>query len=289
MVTTRDQAARVGGGQPRQQLQMAAVYGLLLLFALQAVYPAVWMVFGSLKSSRELLSTSWQLPTSFLTSNYSQAWRTAELGSSMTNSLIVTVGGLAVLLATTIPAAYALARLAIPGAGIVFVAFLLPMMVPPEATGIPLFLIVKSLGLLDSRLSLMLVYSVSTMPIAIIILRAFFIGLPREVEEAALVDGASRPQILYHIVLPLARPGIATVVIFQGMWMWNEYFLALLLIRSPERNTIALGLVSFFGRFQTDWPQLFAALTIVTIPVVLLYLLMQKQFIAGLTAGATKG
>lgn len=267
----------------------ALTYAALALFTVQALFPVVWMLFGSLKTEQEFFSTTWQPPASFAVRNYVEAWQIASLSTTMWNSLIVTVGGLALLLAVSIPAAYALARLTIPGAPVVFALFLVPLMVPLEATGIPLFLIVDRIGLLDTRLGLILTYSVGTMPVAIIILRAFFLGLPRDIEEAAIVDGATRLQTLLRVVVPLARPGIATVVVFQGMWMWNELFLALLLIRSAELNTIPVGIIEFFGRYQTDWPRLFAGLTIVTVPVVGLYLAMQRQFIEGLTAGASKG
>lgn len=293
-LTVRDRSAiggSIGEGHRRRVVTVPAVltFALLMVFTVQALYPAIWMVASSLKSTGELFATSWQLPSTWVFSNYADAWRVASLGTTMWNSALVTMGGLTILLAVTVPAAYALARLSLPWGGGIFLLFLVPLMVPLEATGIPLFLIIKNIGLLDSPVALMLVYAVGTMPVAFIILRAFFIGIPKEIEEAAVIDGASKLQIIYHIVLPLARPGIATVVIFQGMWMWNEYFLALLLIRSPELNTVPLGLVQFFGRFETSWTLLFAALTIVTLPVVLLYLLMQKQFIEGLTTGATKG
>jgi raffinose/stachyose/melibiose transport system permease protein len=270
-------------------LQSIVTYAALAILAVQAIYPLYWMLSGSLKTEAAFFTTGGALPTSFQFENYTNAWNIASLGTTLVNSAVVTGMGLIILLMASVPAAYALARLAIPGATAMLVLFLGPMMIPPETTAIPLFLIIDWLGLLDTRLGLSLTYAVSRLPFAIVILRAFFLGLPREVEEAALVDGATKAHMIMRIVIPLALPGIAAVVIFEGMFMWNEFFLALLLLRSPELMTVPLGLVRFFGDFATDWTSLFAALSIVTLPVIVFYIALQRQFVAGLTAGANKG
>ena len=126
------------------------------------------------------------------------------------------------------------------------------------------------------------------MAFSIFLLRGFFMSIPPELEDAALVDGANRLQVFWHVVLPLARPGLATVAIFQGMFFWNEFFLAFIFIRQAELQTIPLGLVNFFYRYSADWTLYFAALSMVTIPVIVLYVAMQRWFIEGLTAGAVK-
>jgi raffinose/stachyose/melibiose transport system permease protein len=187
------------------------------------------------------------------------------------------------------PAAYAIARLALPGGRAIFIAILAMMMVPAQTTVIPLFLIVRDLGLLNSRLGLVLVYAATGAAFSIFVLRSFFLSIPTELEDAALCDGANRVQAFVHIVLPLARPGLATVAIFQGMEIWNEFFLAFIFIRDPGRQTIPLGLVEFFSRYQSEWVLYFAALTTISLPVIVLYVAMQRQFIQGLTAGALKG
>lgn len=266
-----------------------AVYGALALFSIQTVYPILWMIFGSLKTNEDLFTNIWGPPKILQWGNYAEAWQIGSLGTRIGNSLIVTAASLALLLLVATPAAYAVARLALPGGKAIFAAILVMMMVPAQTTLIPLFLIVRELGLLNSRLGLVLVYAATGAAFSIFILRAFFLSIPPELEDAALCDGANRFQAFLQVVLPLARPGLATVAIFQGMEIWNEFFLAFIFIRDPERQTIPLGLVEFFSRYQSEWTLYFAALTTISLPVIVLYVAMQRQFIQGLTAGALKG
>jgi raffinose/stachyose/melibiose transport system permease protein len=282
-----------GGGASGGRWQAVAwqtlVYAALVLFAIQTIYPIVWMIFGSLKTNDDLFTNIWGPPRGLQWSNYSEAWQIGSLGTRIGNSILVTAGSLVLLLVVATPAAYAIARLALPGARAIFVVILATMMVPAQTTLIPLFLIVKELGLVNSRLGLILIYAATGTAFSIFVLRAFFLSIPVELEDAALCDGANRWQAFMHVVLPLARPGLATVAIFQGMEIWNEFFLAFIFVRDPERQTIPLGLVEFFFRYQSEWTLYFAALTTITLPVIILYVAMQRQFIAGLTAGALKG
>jgi raffinose/stachyose/melibiose transport system permease protein len=265
------------------------IYAALALFAVQTVYPIVWMIFGSLKSNDDLFTNIWGPPKILQWGNYAEAWQIGSLGTRIGNSVLVTAASLVLLLLVATPAAYAIARLALPASRVIFLAVLATMMVPAQTTLIPLFLIVKELGLLNSRLGLVLIYAATGTAFSIFVLRAFFLSIPAELEDAALCDGANRWQAFLHIVLPLARPGLATVAIFQGMEIWNEFFLAFIFVRDPARQTIPLGLVEFFFRYQSEWTLYFAALTTITLPVIILYVAMQRQFIQGLTAGAVKG
>jgi raffinose/stachyose/melibiose transport system permease protein len=272
-----------------EALWRIAIYAALILFAVQTVYPILWMIFGSLKTNDDLFTNVWGPPRVLQWGNYAEAWQIGSLGTRIGNSILVTAGSLALLLLVATPAAYAIARMALPGGRAIFLAILATMMVPAQTTLIPLFLIVKELGLLNSRLGLVLVYAATGAAFSIFILRAFFLSIPAELEDAALCDGANRIQAFLHIILPLARPGLATVAIFQGMEIWNEFFLAFIFIRDPVKQTIPLGLVEFFFRYQSEWTLYFAALTTITLPVIVLYVAMQRQFIQGLTAGALKG
>ncbi len=163
------------------------------------------------------------------------------------------------------------------------------MFVPPQVMAIPLFMVARDLGLINNRLGVAVIYAASSLPLSVFILRSFFLTLPADLEDAARVDGASRFQVLLHIMLPLIRPGVALVLIFGFIEIWNDFFLAFLLLRKPELQTIPLGLVSFFQQYDSLWNLYFAALMITTLPVIIVFLLMQRQFIAGLTAGAVKG
>ena len=264
-------------------------YTILVFFTVQTIYPIVWMIFGSFKSNADLATNVWGPPRSWIWKNYTDAWQIGKMGSHIGNSIIVTVASLILLLIVATLAAYAIARLEFPGRRLIFYAIIATMIVPPQVTSIPLFMVVNYLGLLSSRMGLILIYAASGIAFSIFILRGFFLSIPREIEDAALIDGANRLQIFLRIVLPLSGPGIAVVAIFEGMQFWNDFFLAFLLVRDPELHTIPLGLVNFFFRYKSEWTLYFAALTMVTLPVILLFILMQRQFIEGLSAGAVKG
>ena len=268
--------------------KLALVYGILIIATIQTIYPLIWMIFGSLKSDSDLFNNIWGPPRAIVWQNYVDAWRIAELGARIGNSIIMTVISLLLLIAVSSIAAYALARLRFPGREAIFLLILASMMIPPEVTVIPLFIVVRDIGILNSRFGLVMVYVGTSMAFSIFLLRGFFMSIPHELEDAALVDGANRLRVFVYIVLPLARPGLATVAIFQGMFIWNEFFLAFIFIRQTELQTIPLGLVNFFNRYQADWTLYFAALTTVTVPVIALYVAMQRWFIEGLTAGAVK-
>jgi ABC-type glycerol-3-phosphate transport system permease component len=253
------------------------------------IYPIIWMIFGSLKTSSEFYTNIWGPPQTAAWSNYVEAWVTGGIGTYFINSILVTGLTLLVVLTATSMAAYAFARLQFPGSNMLFLFLLASMMIPHALTAIPIFGVVSQLKLANTHLSMILVYSAGAMAFGTFILRAYFMAIPRELEEAALIDGCSPIGAFFRVILPLARPALATLFIFTGLGTWNEYFIGSILIRSPELRTIPIGLVGFVDRYTTNYPQLFAALVIVTIPIIVLYILGQRQFQSGLTAGAVKG
>ncbi|MBD2846849.1 carbohydrate ABC transporter permease [Paenibacillus sp. IB182496] len=272
--------ARLGNG---------AAYLILALFSVLTVYPILWVFLGSFKETNEFYNHIWGLPASLNWDNYVRAWEMAQIGTRMVNSVIVTVSALAILLVVSTTAAYALSRLRFPGVTVLYALFLASMMIPSETTVIPLFLTVKEMGLLNTRLALILTYAAGGLAFSIVTLHAFLKSIPHEPEEAALVDGANRLQVFAHVILPLVRPALATVVIIQGMHFWNEFFLALIFVRDVALQTLPLGMTQFFFQYTSDWTLYFAALSIVTAPVIALFVAMQRQFVDGLTAGAVKG
>ena len=211
------------------------------------------------------------------------------MGSRIVNSLPITVSALPILVAVATPCAYAAARLHFRGRGTIVVVVVAAMLIPPQVMAIPLFIVARDLGLINNRLGIAVIYAATSMPLSVFILRSFFLTLPPDLEDAARVDGASRWAILTHIMLPLVRPGVALVLIFGFIEIWNDFFLAFLLLREPQLQTIPLGLVNFFQQYELLWNLYFAALTITTLPVIVVFVAMQRQFIAGLTAGAVKG
>lgn len=264
-------------------------YLVMAVVVVVTVYPVLWMIFGSLKSDTEFYSNIWGWPQNPVWANYVSAWVSADMGIRFLNSIIVTVGTLAVVLPFISMAAYAFAKIKFPGHNLLFYFFLLSLMIPQGVTAIPIFSVIIKAGLQNTRLSLILVFSAQALGFGIFLMRAFFISLPKELEEAAMIDGCTPIGAFFRVILPLARPGLATMVVFSGMAAWNDYFMSSILIRNSKLMTLPLGLVNYVGQHITNYPQLFAMLSIVTIPIVILYIIGQKQFISGLTAGAVKG
>lgn len=284
----------VHGAQPvapaslSQLLERLGIYAALVIVLFQTLYPLIWVLFGSLKTKPELINNVWGPPSSLVFENYVQAWQMADMGNRIFNSITVTVLSLAILVAVVTPCAYALARLRFPGRAVITGLVVGSMLVPPQVLAIPLFMVARDLGIIDSTVGISFIYAASIMPLSIFIMRSFFMSLPFDLEDAARVDGAGRVTILVRIMLPLARPGMALIIIFGFIEVWNDFFLAFLLLRQPEVQTIPLGLVNFFQQYDSLWNLYFAALMITTLPVIALFVLMQRQFIAGLTAGAVK-
>jgi raffinose/stachyose/melibiose transport system permease protein len=271
-----------------RHIERLATHLILIVFAVIVVYPVVWMVFASLKNSSELLSNIWGVPHSFRTENYREAWNAANLGRALFNSLFVSLSTVALVVAITAPAGYALAKFKLRFGTVILLIFVLTMQAPVPV--IPLYVLLVKLKMTDSYIGYILPLTAGGIPLAVFIFRAFFTTVPRELEEAAVVDGATRIGAFLRIVMPVSVPAVATVSILQFLGSWNEYFLALILIRSPSLRTLPLTIQVFFYDWgRTDWGPIFAALTIGSLPMILIYIVMQRRFVQGLTAGAVKG
>ena len=280
--------ATIGMSRTHKMLELAGIYGALSIVLVETLYPLLWVLFGSLKTKTEMVNNIWGPPSSLVFQNYADAWRIAGIGDRIANSVTVTVLALVLIVVVATPCAYAVTRLRFPGRNVALALIVASMLVPPQVLTIPLFLVASKLGLINSLFGIALIYAAATMPLSVFILRGFLMTLPMELEDAARMDGANRLDILLLIMLPLVRPGLALVVIFAFIEIWNDFFLAFLLLRVPEVQTIPLGLVSFFQQYGSLWNLYFAALMITTLPVIIVFTLMQRQFVAGLTAGAVK-
>jgi raffinose/stachyose/melibiose transport system permease protein len=271
-----------------ERLGDLASHLVLAVFALIVVYPIAWMAAASFKSQSELFRNIWGLPQRLAWANYADAWQTAGLGRALFNSLLVSTCVVVLVIAVAAPAAYALARFRLRYSTAIFLVFVLTMQAPVPV--IPLYVLLVRLRLTDSYVGYILPLVAGGLPLSIFIFRAFFQTIPRELEEAAVVDGATRFGAFIRIVMPVSIPAVATVAILQFLAAWNEYFLALILLRSPEIRTLPLAIQVFFYDFgRSDWGPVFAALTVGTIPMVVVYVVMQRWFVRGLTAGAVKG
>lgn len=261
---------------------------ILALFTVVIVYPVVWMLFASLKSNSEIVTNVWGLPQTPQWENYTGAWKSADLGYALLNSVLVSVGTVLVVTTLSALAGFAFAKFSFRFALALFLLFVFTMHAP--APVIPLYVMLVKLGLTDSRLGLILPMAAGGIPLSIFIFRAYFQSMPRELLDAAKVDGCTDLVAFLRVVLPISGPALATVAILQFVGAWNEYFLALILVRSAEMRTIPLAIQVFFYAWgRTEWEQVFAALCIGSLPMILLYIIMQRQFIQGLTAGSLKG
>lgn len=262
---------------------------ILLIMVIICIYPIVWMFFGSMKDKAEFYTNIWGLPKQIHLDNYIAAWKNADLGRRFINSLIVTLGAMCIMIPVTSCAAYVVARLNFKGKNLIYMYLLLGIMIPAGVLGIPTFTVAMKMGLLNSHFGLMLIYAAQNIAMGMFIMRGFFISLPRELEEAAMIDGCSRFGCFVRIIVPLARAGVATQVIFNGLTIWNDYFMANIMITKDELRTLPLSIANFVGKHSTNYPELFAMLTMATIPVIIVFVLSQKSFIEGVAAGAVKG
>jgi len=264
------------------------VYAALLLAMIQAIGPVIWIISGSLKTRQQFYTDPWALPSTWQFRNYSDAFVTARVGDYLGNSLIVVTLGILLLVLSAATTAYALARIRFRGRSAVLLVILATMMVPPDILTIPLFAILRSLGLLGTFFGLACVYAAGGYGMSVLLLRSYFMAVPLELEDAARLEGAGTVAIFRHVVLPMALPGFLTVIIIQAMGMWNDLYLAFVFLRAADKATVPVGLLNFFQRSAVDWPTLLAALTTLTLPVLILFTLFQRRFVEGYMAGAVK-
>ena len=263
------------------------IYVILVMIVIVEAFPLMWMLITSVKDSHEIFNTL--LPAEIKWQNFPRVWVAMNFPVHLGNSLYVTALTVALVVLLATPAAYAFARYRFPGRELVFYAFIGAMMIPAQAMLIPMFQFLKSLHLLNSLTGLALSYVGGATAFAVFLMRTFFLSLPRELGDSARTDGCNDFQVFWHIYLPLARPGIATVVIIQSLHTWNEFMFSNTLIASPNLKTVQAAVFQAVGQYATDYTALCSGLIIALVPVVLVYLALQRQFISGLTAGALKG
>lgn len=285
----------------RERRKTPSVSTLLILTALAGytvwvVFPMVWVAYSSLKADAAIFRDAFALPPvdDLRTENYARAWTEARFGDYFFNSVLVTGTSVALIVILGAMAAYALARFHHPAGKVVFWLFLAGLMIPAQLAVVPLFFEMRALGLLNSRLGLILVYTANGLPFAIFILAGFFRSLPRTLYEAAVIDGCGEFTAFWRVLLPLARPGLVTVAIFQFIGVWKEYFFAFMLTSGDtagSARTLPLGLanLSITAQYRSDYGSLFAGIVLVTLPILLVYLLLQRQIVKGIAAGALKG
>ncbi len=262
----------------------------LFCWAVVTALPLLWAVVSSVKSDDEILNSPWSLPSTPHFDNWARAWTAANIGRYFLNSLIVVGGALVLTMLLGALVAYALARYEFRGNRLIYYTFVASMFFPVFLALVPLFFVVQQLGLLGTYQGLILVYTAYAVPFTVFFLHAFFRTLPTEIAEAAFLDGCSHGAVFFRVMLPLARPGLVAVGIFNFLGLWNQYLLPLVLNPDPDRYVLAQGLaaLSVSQGYRSDWGGLFAGLTIAMLPVLVAYVAFQRHIRAGMTAGAVK-
>lgn len=263
------------------------IYVTLILIMIVQAFPLVWMILTSVKNQREVFSSF--LPARLDFSNFVRVWNAIDLPKHLLNSLYVTTLTVVIVVIVATVAGYVFARFHFRGKDMLFYFFIGAMMIPGQAILIPMFQFLKGIGLLNTLTGLSLSYLGGSVAFSIFLMRAFFVSLPRELGDAAKMDGAGEWGVFWYVYLPLAKPGIATVVIIQSMGIWNEFMFSNTFISSPDSKTIQAALFQAVGRYATDYTALSSGLMLALIPIFTIFLILQKQFIQGLTAGALKG
>lgn len=261
---------------------------LLVVLAAAWVYPLAWTLANAVRPTADIyrapLDLTW--PPAF--EQIGAAWERGQLGSALANSAFVTALTVAIVLALAVCGAYALTTLRPPGRGVLFLLVLAPLVIPTEVLIVPLFSMYRALGLINSLPGLALVNAVASVSFATVILAGYFRTIPRDLVDAARVDGAGRLDILLRIVVPVARPGIVAVALLVAVISWNDFAGALVLIQDPDAFTVQLALTRFSTFYATDQGLTFAGMAIVIVPPLVLFLVLQRSFIAGFTAGVVR-
>jgi len=262
---------------------------LLVVLLVVSFFPLIWMFFGAFKTNNEIYQTPLSLPQAYDFSVFAEAWTKASFGTALYNSFFIAVITVVAILAFSSMAAYAFAMMSFKFKNLLYLVVLAGQMISAQIILIPLFSLFKSMSLLNNRWSAVFAYTAIGIPLSVLLLRNSFQEVPKDIYESAKIDGCNSFRFYLQFMIPLSKPGISTVIIYQALFAWNEYIFALTFLNSNEVKTIPLSLTVFVGRYASDWPKIFSILTLSVVPIMVLYLVLQKYFIRGLTAGAVKG
>ncbi|MFB5760850.1 carbohydrate ABC transporter permease [Paenibacillus medicaginis] len=281
--------ARQGGSRKRQPVSLWIRNVLLAFYALLTLYPLYWLFISAFKTNEEFFTRPFALPQTPSFDNMIRAWKLAGMGQAMMNSAVVTILAMLLTLILGAMCAFALSRFKFRLQGAIVAYFLLGMLIPIHSTLVPLFIMLKNIGMLNTHWALILPYTAFELSLAIFLIAAYMTSIPKEVEEAALIDGMGYWGLFLRIILPLSVPGMATVAILAFLRYWNEFAFALVFINSQALKTLPLSLSIFSDGFGTDYGLTMAAMAIAVVPTIVIYLIFQEQIMKGMVAGAVKG
>ena len=261
----------------------------LILLTLLTLFPLYFMIINSLKVREEFFKNLLGLPQSPVLANFTKILQHPNLGRWFANSILLTTGSVLLCTIIAILAAYAFAQMSFPGRNTLFNLITPLMVIPPIVMVIPMFVLFRQLRLVNNPGGPLIIYAGLMLPFTIYLLRNFFVSIPKEIQDAALIDGCNGFQVLTKIYLPLSKPALVTSIIVNAVWVWNELLIALVFLQSEEQRTLIVGITtSLQKRFTLDVPSLMAGLTVATIPMIILYIIGQNALVRGLVAGHDK-
>ena len=269
---------------PRVRWSAVLISGLAVVW----LYPVVWTLANAIKPGADIYRAPWDLPWPPAIGNIGEAWSRGQLGAALTNSAYITAMTVAAVLVVSVSGAYSLTRLRPPLRAVFFIVVLAPLIVPTDVLIVPLFSMFRALGLINSLPGVALFNVMANVSFATLLLTGYFRTIPRDVIDAARVDGAGRIEVLLGIMVPLARPGIVAVAVLVAVFTWNDFSGSLVLIQKPDAFTVQLALTRFSTLYATDQGLTFAGMAIAILPPLLLFLVLQRSFIQGLAAGAIR-
>jgi ABC-type glycerol-3-phosphate transport system permease component len=261
----------------------------MMVLAIATIYPMVYAVNIALKTRREYVLDRLGATTTFNVQNFFDAWVQADMGRYYVNSIIVTVISVAIILILASMAGYSLSHLTFRGSRVAFLTILATMMVPFQVIMVPIIKVLSDMGLLDTYAGLIVAYVSQFLPFTVFFMTAYYSGIPKEITEAARVDGNGLWGVWGRIMLPIGRPALLSMGILNALFCWNDILIALLIMQSPGNRTVMVGVSALRGQYPDNVPTYLAGVLLVVLPLVVVYILVQRQITAGVTAGATKG
>ena len=275
----------VAGRRERRSLWIATIP--MALLALSCVYPIWFAVNNALKTNKGYVLDRFGMVTDPTLKNFADAWGRARFSEYFVNSVAVTLGAVGLLLLTASLAGFALAMLRFPGRRTIFILILAALMIPVQVVLVPFYQTVKGLGLLNTRVGLVLAYTAFFLPFSVYLMTSFYRGLPRELLEAARMDGARFIEVWWHVMLPMGRPALLTLGILNTLYCWNDVLISLLVLQ--DRRTLMVGIAALRGEYTTNVPLLAAGIVLAAAPIVTVYLVFQRRIVGGIAVGAVKG
>lgn len=272
-----------------QKIKLLCVYFLLVALAIWFIYPLYWATVSALKDSAEIFANPWGLPSKPMLDNLIGAWVLGGFTRAYINSGILTCATTVAVIILSSMISYCLSRFDFRLRNAIFYLIVSGYMIPPVAVLIPMYFMLKSMHLIDSLLGMFFAYVGLNLPIPVLIMRSYMGTIPRELDEAAVIDGASPWYVFWRVIFPISKPAIAAVGIWTALFTWQDFLYALTLLFTPANFTVPRAMLSFYGIYFNAWGYIAAGFIFAIIPIEIVYLLFQERFVTGLTAGAVKG